>query len=246
MWVSQVWSPHAKQTCPEGTEQRAALITQGSCCHIVTAKHPVPRCCAVLSPPAVAAMTTQTMALLAQQMQHECPLKYGKLNQSHCLSDSLFASSCLLSPALFSSRVKQYSWNKPVAAWKAEYVTMERHWDHSSIWENENHTMSSWLKGLGSDVWKAISLKIAKLRIHDRKCDNANFLFVKKQLVNSSLPVVCSHWTWSHVYLSEAPQWVRKHTVMVGYTLSTDQLHCMKDHSPMMILNHRFCCHIVQ
>lgn len=49
-------------------------------------KHPVPCCHVVLSPPTAAVMTTQ--ALLAQQMQHECPLKYGELNQSHCLSGS--------------------------------------------------------------------------------------------------------------------------------------------------------------
>lgn len=97
MWVSQVWSLH--HTCPEGTEQRAALITQGSCCHIVTVRHPMPRYCALQSPPVVVAMTTQTMDLLAQQMQHKWPLKYRKLNLSHCLSDSLFASVCsLLSP----------------------------------------------------------------------------------------------------------------------------------------------------
>ena len=53
MWVSQVWSPHPRQTCPRGTEQRTALITQGSCCHIVTMSHLVPRYQAVLSTPTV-------------------------------------------------------------------------------------------------------------------------------------------------------------------------------------------------
>lgn len=40
---------HPRQTHPEGTEQRA-LITQGSRCHVVTVKPPVPRCHAVPSP----------------------------------------------------------------------------------------------------------------------------------------------------------------------------------------------------
>lgn len=105
MWASQVWSSRPRQACPEGTEQRAALITQGSCCHIVIVRHPVPRCHAVLSPPAASAMTTQTMVPLAQQMQRECPVKHGKLNQSHCLCDSLFGSSCLLSAVLSVKRV---------------------------------------------------------------------------------------------------------------------------------------------
>lgn len=179
MWVNQVWSPHPSQTCPDGTEQKAALITQGSCCHIVTAKHPVPRCRAVLSPPTVSAMTTQTMALLAQQMQHECPLKYGKLNQSHCLSDSPFASSCLLSHALFSSRVKECSWNKPVAARKDRICNCGMALGpFRYIREWKSHQILLTLKGLGSVVQEAVSLKIVKLRIQDRKCDNENFFLL--------------------------------------------------------------------
>lgn len=72
-------------------------------------RYPVPRYHAVLSPHAAVALTTQTMDLLAQQMQHKCPLKYGKLNQSHYLSDSLFAPSCLLSAVLSSSHVTESS-----------------------------------------------------------------------------------------------------------------------------------------
>lgn len=80
------------------------------------------------------------------------------------------------------------------------------------------------------------TLKMWFLWQHLCCCDSA-----KSQLVNSSLPAFRSHRHWLHVYLNEAPQWLWKHTVMVGYTLSTNQLCCVKDHSPVMMLNHRCC-----
>lgn len=99
---------------------------------------------------------------------------------------------------------------------------------------------------LWSGVWEEVSPIIAKLWIQDWKCDPCGNFFplvnaANSWLVNSSLPAVCSHWHWLHVYLNEAPQWLWKHTVMVGYTLSTDQLYCVKHHSLVMMLNHRCC-----
>lgn len=200
MWASQVWSPHPRQTCPEGTEQRVALITQGSRCHIVTVKHPVPRCHVVLSPPTAAAMTTQTMALLAQQMQRECPLKYGKLNQSHCLSDSLFASSCLLSAVLSSSMSESVHEKSQPAAWKTEYVTMEWeligchqfpmwHWDFSLNAAGTWDSKKSHQRYVTFTCFDHVSEQLypQTLRIQDWKCDFfcGNFFLLEIQKTTS-------------------------------------------------------------
>lgn len=178
---------------------------------------------------------------------------YGKLNQSHCLSDSLVAFSCLLLAVLSSSHVRAGSWIKPAAAWKTEHGATERELLGCHRFPvctgtirltlrvaymrwGENHTFSTWLLHFHAAPKRIPQIESVILGQLFPSCDSAN-----SQLVDSSLPAVHSHRHWLHVNLNEAPQWLWKHTAMVGYTLSTDQLCCVKDHRLLMTLNHRCC-----
>lgn len=91
-------------------------------------------------------MTTQTMDLLAAHMQYVSHLKYARLNPSHRLSDSPFASFCLLSaiPAFSSCswHKRQKGLNVAMAHQRVQYTLR----DFNVFWVDDDQ-----LKGSNDD-----------------------------------------------------------------------------------------------
>ncbi len=127
MWASQVWSSGPRQSCPEGTEHIAALITQSSCCHIVTVKHPVPRCHAVLSPPYRDSNDNSDNGSARWTDATQVP---SEIWEAESILLSLWFSLCLFLFALCCSPFfpcqREFMTKGSSSIKKTEYVTVER------------------------------------------------------------------------------------------------------------------------
>lgn len=214
LWASQVWSPWPRQAWPEGTEHSAALITKASCCYILWSNQ---------CHDAVQRWVPQPRWRW-QRRQWLCSLARCNTSAVKNMGSQIKPSVSLLVCSLQSSLL-------PVS----DRILC--------IWDETN---SVWILRALIRFLRQFPLKIDAMNTRSEMgsgeqflpaCDSAN-----SQLENSSLPAVCAHLHWLHVHLNEVPQWLWKHTLMVGCTLSTDHLYCVRHHSPVMTLNLDGCC----